>query len=129
MRHLVQERGLGDRYAVESAGTSSWHNGEPPHSGSIAVAHAHGIDISGQVSAQITGVQRHDFDLFVAMDAQNRADLIGMGIPLQQVVLLLEFGSGQGGRNVPDPYYDGGFEQVFELIYQGCEGLLEHLES
>jgi protein-tyrosine phosphatase len=32
---------------------------------------------------------------------------------------------------VPDPYYggDSGFELVADLITDGCQGLLEHIES
>jgi protein-tyrosine phosphatase len=129
MRFLVKQAGVSARYEIESAGTSTWHNGESPHAGSIAAAGAHGIDISDQVSTLVRGAERGKFDLFVAMDTQNRADLLEMGIPKHQVVLLLDFGDSEGPRDVPDPYYAGGFEGVFELVYKGCEGLLEHLES
>lgn len=129
MRHLLETRGLSQSYSVESAGTSSWHNGEPPHSGSIAIAQANHIDISSQVSMAVTGAQRDVFDWFVAMDSQNRTDLVQMGIPEEKVVLLLDFAGPDTPANVPDPYYEGGFDLVFELVSRGCEGLLEHLES
>ena len=129
MRDLVSKRGLQPRYTVDSAGTSSWHNGEPPHTGSIAIAQERGIDISAQVSAQVTGADRDRYDWFVAMDTQNRADLLAMGIAQERVVLLLEFVPDSGRVDVPDPYYDGGFGRVFDLVLQGCEAFLEHLES
>ncbi len=129
MGHLLKERGLSGRYSAESAGTSSWHNGEPPHSGSIAIAQMHQIDISSQVSMAVTGAHKDVFDLFVAMDSQNRSDLLDMGIPEEKVLLLLDFAGEGTPSNVPDPYYEGGFDRVFDLVYQGCEGLLEHLET
>jgi len=129
MCHLLEGSQLSQGYAVASAGTSSWHNGEPPHPGSIAIAHAHQIDLSGQVSAAVTGADKDLFDWFVAMDSQNRADLIEMGIPQEKVLLLLDYAGEGSPTNVPDPYYEGGFDRVFGLILQGCEGLLEHLES
>ena len=35
------------------------------------------------------------------------------------------------GREVPDPYYGGaeGFELVADLIEDGCQGLLTHIET
>ncbi|MER1998148.1 MAG: low molecular weight phosphotyrosine protein phosphatase, partial [Lysinibacillus sp.] len=33
MRDLVEKRGLTARIKVDSAGTSNWHEGEPPHKG------------------------------------------------------------------------------------------------
>ncbi|MEE2750762.1 MAG: low molecular weight protein-tyrosine-phosphatase [Myxococcota bacterium] len=129
MRHLLEARGVSDRYQVESAGTSSWHNGDPPHSGSIAIARSHHIDISSQVSMAVTAAHRDVFDLFVAMDSQNRSDLLELGIAEGKVVLLLDFAGPGTPNNVPDPYYEGGFDRVFDLVHQGCEGLLEHLES
>jgi len=77
----------------------------------------------------VTGAHADVFDLFVAMDSQNRSDLLEMGIPERKAVLLLDFAGTETPANVPDPYYEGGFERVFDLVSQGCEGLLEHLES
>jgi protein-tyrosine phosphatase len=39
------------------------------------------------------------------------------------VVRLLEYVK-NAPLDVPDPYYEGGFESVFELIETGCRGLL-----
>ncbi len=36
----------GKDWFVDSAGTSAWHIGEKPHSGSIEIAYKYGIDIS-----------------------------------------------------------------------------------
>ncbi len=36
-RAMVAERGLSDRFEVDSAGTADYHEGEPPHVGSLAV--------------------------------------------------------------------------------------------
>jgi protein-tyrosine phosphatase len=30
-------------------------------------------------------------------------------------------------RDVPDPYYSGGFDYVYELVRSGCQGLLAHI--
>jgi len=33
----------------------------------------------------------------------------------------------RGVRDVPDPYYSGGFDYVYELVRSGCQGLLAHI--
>jgi protein-tyrosine phosphatase len=30
---------------------------------------------------------------------------------------------------VPDPYYTGGFDRVYELVSAGCSGLLRHIRE
>ena len=35
----------------------------------------------------------------------------------------------QGKGNVPDPYYENNFEEVFEIIYRSCEKLYESLTN
>jgi protein-tyrosine phosphatase len=131
-RELVTQQGLADRFVIDSAGTGSWHSGDPPHPEGIAVAHSHGIDIRGQRSRQVQPRDLHSYDWIVAMDASNVRNLrrIGAeepsGFPLRsgvRVVRLLEYVK-NAPLDVPDPYYEGGFESVFELIETGCRGLL-----
>jgi protein-tyrosine phosphatase len=43
------------------------------------------------------------------------------------VAPLLQFARSTTMREVPDPYYAGGFDRVYEMIFDGCEGLLAHI--
>lgn len=52
-RHAAAQAGLGDRVAVDSAGTGDWHCGEAPDPRAITVAARHGIDIAAQRARQI----------------------------------------------------------------------------
>jgi len=67
------------------------------------------------------------FDLILAMEAQNLADLREMcPAPLQgKLRLLLDFVPGLEGQDVPDPYFGpaAGFDQVLALIERGVAGL------
>lgn len=45
-RHLVNERGLDGQIVVDSAGTGSWHVGEPPHEGTRRILSENDIDYS-----------------------------------------------------------------------------------
>jgi len=132
-RHQVQAAGLADRYAIDSAGTSSYHVGEPPHPGSQQIAAARGVSLKGQHSRQVCDADFGEFDWLVAMDSDNRAALrhlaSELGLDTSQIVLLLDYAKGDGPRDVPDPYYGGGFGRVFDLIEDGSAGLLEHLEA
>lgn len=131
-QHLVEERGLEDRYEVDSAGTGAWHVGEPPDSRSQDVAGKHGIVLSSR-ARQIRAEDFHGFDLVIAMDRENRANLErirdgGSG----RLHLLREFDpAAQGDMEVPDPYYGGpdGFDEVYDMVRRSCLHLLEVLES
>lgn len=130
MAHLVTERGLAGQIRVDSAGTGDWHAGEPPHRGSIQVAKAHGIDISGQVARQVTEADLDRFDWLVAMDTTNRNALRHLDSGRRKwdrIVLLLDYAGDGTPRDVPDPYYEGGFDRVFDLVSRGCEGFLAHV--
>lgn len=132
MRHLIESRGLSDQFFVDSAGTGSWHVGQSPHRDSIDVAAHHGLDISHQKSRQIHGGDLIAFDWVVVMDRSNLQDVLDLGPPKDKhdrVRLLLDFGSEENRKDVPDPYYEGGFEGVYQLIYQGCSGFLDHILS
>jgi len=39
----------------------------------------------------------------------------------------MEFAPDVGVKEVPDPYYNGRFSEVYDLVYAGCQGLLETL--
>ena len=41
--HLATERGVIDRFRVDSAGTGGWHVGNPPDPRSVAVAEKNGV--------------------------------------------------------------------------------------
>ncbi len=130
-KQLVAARGLDAEYRVDSAGIADHHAGELPHRGSLAVAASRGIDISDQRSRQVTRADFTQFDWLIAMDTSNRNALLHMAppdFPAARVRLLLDFAP-YGPRDVPDPYYTGGFDAVYDLIEAGCEGLLAALEA
>lgn len=129
MRDIVKRRGIG-WMRVDSCGTSSYHVGESPHSGSLRVARERGVSLEGQRSRQLDDRDFERFDWLVAMDTSNLRRLQHLaprGFDPEHVVLLLDYARGDGPRDVPDPYYEGGFPGVFDRITDGCEGLLEQI--
>lgn len=115
-------------WEVDSAGTSSWHNGELADSRSIEVAKKNGLDITNQRSRQITKSDLEIFDLIIAMDNQNYKDILAMSendIQKDKIKILLNYNFPNENRAVPDPYYSGGFDYVFNLIKQSIDKLIE----
>ena len=133
MRHVVEQAGLGDRIEVDSAGTGAWHAGEAPDPRSVAIAAHHGVSLAGQKARQVCDADYEDFDLILAMDSSNLATLKARA-PRRaypaRLALCLAPPRGDG-TDVPDPYYGGddGFGQVYALVFEACQRLLEQLNE
>jgi protein-tyrosine phosphatase len=119
-RKLIEEGG--HNISVDSAGTGSWHVGEPPCKHSVTVAQNHGVDISHLRARQVKKGDFSTFDLIVALDQSNYRDLKALGC--QNLVKLGDYG--HGGADVPDPYFFDGFEG-FEHVYTMIESCVYKL--
>ena len=128
-KNLVADHGLSGDFIIDSAGTGGWHVGNPPHKGSIDIALTHDIDIRDQRSRQVQADELNEWDWIIAMDASNRSNLLRLGAPKERTRLLLSFIPPGYSRDVPDPYYEGGFDRVFDLVESGCTHLLEFLQK
>ncbi len=134
--HLLEERGLADRFIVDSCGTGGWHVGSPADSRSIAVAKKYGIELPsvGRKLDPWEDFERHQW--IIAMDRQNVKDLLTEGAAKDRVRLLRSFDPAMAGAkekelDVPDPYWDedDGFEIVYSMIRAACEGILDELSK
>jgi protein-tyrosine phosphatase len=126
-RSLVIEDGLSERIDVESAGTGNWHAGQPPHSGTIKILKTNSIDVGGKRARQIARSDFSEFDYIIAMDGENVDDIAA--VFGRKVPRLLEFAPRGSTLDVPDPYYTGGFDEVYRLVQAGCKGLLQHIRQ
>ncbi|MWV61646.1 low molecular weight phosphotyrosine protein phosphatase [Helicobacter saguini] len=112
---------------IDSCGISGFHSGESPDSRSIKVAKIHGIDISRQKSRQINNNDK-EFDLIIAMDSNNKRDILALGFPKEKVFKLGEFGNNE---DIIDPYYDSidSFFKAYELIESLLKKMFEKYED
>lgn len=111
---------------IDSAGTSGWHNGESPHSGSIKIASRHGIDITDQKSRKFVKKDFDRFDIIIAMDSENYRHIVALDPSKKsKVKILLNYSHPGMNMAVPDPYYTGDFEKVYDLIEEACEALIK----
>jgi len=117
---------------VDSAGTGAWHAGSPPDARMIEAIARRGITIRHQRARQVELADFYEFDLMLAMDLSNHADLLSLAPPNREadIRLFLDFADGPV-REMPDPYYGAanGFETVLDLTEAGVRGLLDYLEN
>jgi protein-tyrosine phosphatase len=136
MRALLEQAGLADSVIVDSAGTGAWHTGSPPDGRAVAAARRRGLELGG-VARTVTPHDFERFDLLLAMDRSNLADLQALASDEDErakVRLLREFDSESvraGTLDVPDPYYGaaGGFAEVLDIVEAACAGLLEDIRG
>src|SRR5690554_4026090 len=133
-RQHVAERGLSERFHIESAGTGAYHVGQPPDPGSIRVAAEHNLDISAQRAQQLVDSHFVEFDYLVAMDHSNRRSALRLAYADADKLLLLrdyEPDPAQRGGEVPDPYGGGGdqFGLVYDIVDRCTKVLLDELEA
>lgn len=130
VRDVAKKRGL-HHYHFESAGTGNWHVGGTADPRSAAKAGEHGLDLSGHRAQQVTARNCHGWDWLVAMDADNRQQLLNMGVPESRLLMMRQFENSATIADVPDPYYGGpdGFEHAYQMLVENAEGLLNYLEN
>lgn len=132
MQHLVDYQGLSDHFLIESSGTHAYHIGEQADPRSRDTAQSRGIDMDYLRAQKIAITDYDKFDWILAMDEEN-LKLIEYYAPddyKAQYCLLMNFASKHPGQIiVPDPYYGGdqGFEAVFDMVEDACQGLLNHI--
>lgn len=125
-RHEVAAAQLQDHITIDSAGTGNWHTGKPPHEGTRRILDQYRISYEGQRARQVAEADFTEFDYIVAMDAQNAQDLRALtSLGRTRIIRLLDLVPESVLKDVPDPYYTGNFEEVYELLIEGCTALLE----
>ena len=127
MRHLVEQEGLQGKIEIDSAGTSSWHIGEPPHRGTKEKLREHQISTEGMQGRQLALADYKEFDYIIGMDDSNIHTIYQMLCVEQdnKILRLLDLTHHQ--KDVPDPYYTGNFQETYELVVDGCRALLEKI--
>lgn len=123
---MAEEAGLD--IEVDSAGTGGWHVGEPPDRRTMQAAARRGYDLRALRARQVRPEDFHAFDLILAMDRSNLAALERLRPADSDTPVRLFLDHAQSSREeVPDPYYEGGFDLVLDLIEDGARGLLREL--
>ncbi|WP_407832317.1 low molecular weight protein-tyrosine-phosphatase [Vibrio rotiferianus] len=128
LRAKAQE--LGVVVEVDSAGTIGYHAGNQPDARSMLAGKQRGYSFKGMRSRKVTLEDFEEFDMVLAADKANLADLLDL-CPREhrhKVSLFLSHSSSDYNE-IPDPYYggDAGFELVLDLIEEASEAILKKL--
>lgn len=128
----IEKDGLSSKIHVDSAGTSSWHQGEKPDRGSIKVSKSYGIDISDQKSRPVSINDKKQFDYLIAMDKANFWTLKNeFMIPDEKLFLIRSFDNNKSSEDVPDPYgmAESAFEEVYKIIERSIDNFFLFLKE
>ena len=129
---LVDENGLTEYIHVDSAGTHSYHIGNPPDPRSQATAQRRGVDLSTLSARRFVSSDFRDFDYLLAMDNNNLADMLAIKPDdgRARAELMLAYSQRFAEREIPDPYFgNDGFELVYDMIDDAARGLLEKIRQ
>lgn len=109
---------------LDSAGTGDWHKGESPYPPMQKAALARGYDLSALRARQLCVRDFYEFDLILAMDAQNLADarqIMPSDATARLALYLPE-------SDVPDPYFTREFDECLSIIENGARDWLNHIQ-
>lgn len=131
VREALDEAGLADLVEVDSAGTGSWHIGDPPDQRMTAAAARDGLVLAG-AARQFRPEDFERFDLICVMDRANLRDVLAQARDdrdREKVRLFRRFDPEATGDEVPDPYFGGeaGFRRVVAITRAAARGLVDHV--
>ena len=128
-RSIIKKNNHSEKFEIDSAGTHAYHIGNPPDSRSQATAISYGVDLSNQKARQVHESDFYYYDFILAMDVNNLEILksICPNESQSQIQLLLDYHPSNELQSVPDPYYEGKFDEVFDMVYSACSSFFESI--
>ena len=124
--HRVRELGLEDQIEVDSAGTGDWHIGDAPHAGTLKILQTYNIEHPMQ-ARQVRAEDLSEFDYLIVMDDKNERDVRELATGRAHIARLLDYLPDALDKNVPDPYFTGDFDAVYQMLRVACENLLNEI--
>lgn len=126
---VLEREGLAHAVRVSSAGTGSWHVGDPADHRTVAILRKHGYSTSH--TAQTVDGEHLSADLIIALDRGHVRELRRRGAEPDRLRLLRSFEPDADAEDVADPYYGdlADFDEVRRQIEAAVPGLLEWLRE
>lgn len=127
MKQMVEQRGVAEKFHIESCATSNEEIGNPVYPPARQVLQKRGINCVGKRARRITKGDYDRFDYIVCMDSNNIRNLKLM-FPNdngEKISKILSFAGID--RDVVDPWYTGDFSATEEDVCTGCEALIEYI--
>ena len=132
-KDMIAKKGLQNKVLVSSCATSSeeiWNGvGNPVYPPARAELEKHGLSCDGKRAVQLKREDYAEYDMFIGMDSANIRNMhrIFGGDPQGKIYKLMDF-TDRGG-DVADPWYSDRFDIAWRDIYDGCQGLMQKLDS
>lgn len=129
MKDMVKKRGMGDRFYIDSAATSTDEIGNGVHHGTVRKLREVGVPVGEHRARQITKKDYDDYDYIIGMDGQNLRNMRRM-LPDDsegKICLLLDFTSSP--RDIADPWFTGDFDATYDDVLKGCTALLDRISE
>ena len=114
---------------VDSAGTGSWHIGQPPHPESVAAGARAGLRIDGR-ARRVTPLDFERYDVILAMDRSNLRDLADMAPSKAlraKLRLFRTYDPDSDEDEIPDPWGGPteGYEETIRMVRAAAKGLVD----
>lgn len=128
MQKMAKEKGLEGQIEIDSAGLIAYHSEEMADERARRELAKHGIDYAGN-ARQVGEEDFFEFELILGMTREHVAELERLKPEgsRARVELFMDHNLAKKGRDVPDPWYGGNFEEVYEMIESTCRALLAEL--
>ena len=129
IREAAAEEGLD--IEVDSAGTGSWHVGQPPHPEGVAAGARAGLHIEGR-ARKVTAADFDRFDIILAMDRANLRDLFRLA-PAKEAQartrLYRTYDPSAESDEVPDPWGgpEAGYDETIRIVRAAAGGLIAEI--
>ena len=127
--YMVKQRHLDHLFEIYSAATSREEIGNGPHYGTVVKLRQVGIPVVPHRAVQMTKADYDYYDLLIGMDTANIRNMnrIADGDSKGKIYKLLSFAG--SSRDIADPWYTDNFDETYDDIVEGCEGLLKFLKQ
>jgi len=130
---LINDKGIGNQFIVDSAGTGSWHVGKKADSRMRFAAKQRNIDIISN-ARQIREDDFLNFKYILVMDNSNFNNVLDFknrvkGSDFAKILKIQDFSSIFAETEVPDPYFggDAGFDHVLDILEDSVSCFLEDI--
>lgn len=149
LKGIVEKAGDATSFKIDSCGTGggnpgwyqvggwSYHEGEASDSRMTKEARKRGYNMTSR-SRPLKISDFDEFDYIICMEDKNRDAVLEAAeawggaatkdLAKQKISMMTSYCKQyKGTTRVPDPWYEGGFDHVLDLLEDACAGLYEHI--
>ena len=127
MRDRLERLGLDDGISVASAAANTM-DGNPVYPPVKRILRSHGLSPGNKRSYLMRREDYDRYDMIICMDRENIESVkrITGGDPDNKISMLLDYAD-RKDQEVADPWFYGNFDQTWEDVCEGVDGLISRL--